>query len=112
MPETSFASSATAAISASSISTTPIRKAKAASPKALGLAEFFAAVEPICVVLGDNIIENNIVQAVENFKTQKDGAKILLKEVPDAQRFGVAEIQGQRVLASKKNPKIPNQITP
>src|SRR5881227_3895433 len=56
--------------------------------EALGLAEHFAEGEPICVVLGDNIIENNIRQAVENFKKQKEGAKILLKEVPDADRFG------------------------
>src|SRR5437868_14724177 len=62
--------------------------------EALGLAEYFAAGEPICVVLGDNLIENNICQAVENFKKQGEGAKILLKEVSDASRFGVAEIRG------------------
>jgi len=49
--------------------------------------------EPICVILGDNIIENNICEAVEKYKKQKQGAKILLKKVSDAQRFGVAEIQ-------------------
>ena len=65
--------------------------------EALGLAEYFAGGEPICVVLGDNIIENNICHAVENFKKQKQGAKILLKEVTDAQRFGVAEIRGKHV---------------
>jgi glucose-1-phosphate thymidylyltransferase len=75
--------------------------------EALGLAEFFAAGEPICVVLGDNIIENNICDAVENFKKQKDGAKILLKEVSDAQRFGVAEIKGDRVLGIEEKPKNP-----
>src|SRR5437660_1753392 len=46
--------------------------------EALGLAEFFAAGDPICVILGDNIIENNICDAVSNFKKQKDGAKILV----------------------------------
>src|SRR6202142_2768035 len=56
--------------------------------EALGLAEFFAAGEPIYVILGDNIIENNIRQAVENFRQENSGAKILLKEVTDAQRFG------------------------
>src|SRR5271168_705316 len=55
--------------------------------EALSLAEYFAAGKQICVILGDNIIENNISYAVESFKKQKDGAKILLKEVPDAQRF-------------------------
>src|SRR5229473_680632 len=53
--------------------------------EALGLAEHFADGDKICVILGDNIIEGNIGQAVENFKKQKQGAKILLKEVPDAE---------------------------
>src|SRR6202451_3771142 len=66
--------------------------------EALGLAEFFAEGDPICVILGDNIIENNICQAVQNFKSQNGGAKILLKQVPDAQRFGVAEIRGNHVV--------------
>lgn len=75
--------------------------------EALGLAEFFAGDGPICVVLGDNIIENDICQAVENFKKQKDGAKILLKEVEDADRFGVAEIRGDRVVGIEEKPKKP-----
>jgi glucose-1-phosphate thymidylyltransferase len=75
--------------------------------EALGLAEYFAAGEPICVVLGDNIIENNICHAVEAFKKQKKGAKILLKEVGDAQRFGVAEIQGSRVVGIEEKPVTP-----
>jgi glucose-1-phosphate thymidylyltransferase len=75
--------------------------------EALGLAEFFAAGDKICVILGDNIIENNIRQAVENFKKQKDGAKILLKEVSDAERFGVAEIRGERVIGIEEKPKAP-----
>lgn len=75
--------------------------------EALGLAEFFAAGEPICVVLGDNIIENNICDAVESFKKQKEGAKILLKEVSDAHRFGVAEIRGDRVLGIEEKPRNP-----
>ena len=75
--------------------------------EALGLAEFFAGDGPICVVLGDNIIENDICQAVENFMKQKDGAKILLKEVEDADRFGVAEIRGDRVVGIEEKPKKP-----
>jgi len=75
--------------------------------EALGLAEYFAANEPICVVLGDNIIENNICRAVENFRRQKEGAKILLKEVTDAQRFGVAEVRGDRVLGIEEKPGNP-----
>src|SRR3984885_1650906 len=75
--------------------------------EALGLAEFFAGNESICVILGDNIIENNICEAIENFKKQKDGAKILLKEVEDAQRFGVAEVQGARIVGIEEKPKAP-----
>jgi glucose-1-phosphate thymidylyltransferase len=75
--------------------------------EALGLAEYFAAGEPICVILGDNIIENNICHAVESFKKQKKGAKILLKEVEDALRFGVAEIQGSRVVGIEEKPVTP-----
>ena len=75
--------------------------------EALGLAEYFADGEPVCVMLGDNIIENNICLAVENFKKQREGAKILLKEVVDAQRFGVAEIEGNHVARIEEKPKTP-----
>jgi len=75
--------------------------------QALGLAEYFAGNDPICVILGDNIIEGNICQAVENFKKQDGGAKILLKEVTDAQRFGVAELRGNHVVGIEEKPKNP-----
>jgi glucose-1-phosphate thymidylyltransferase len=75
--------------------------------EALGLAEFFASGEKICVVLGDNLIEKNIRKAVEKFRRQKDGAKILLKEVPDPQRFGVAELQGDRIVRIEEKPEKP-----
>lgn len=75
--------------------------------EALRLAEFFASGEKICVVLGDNIIEKNIRRAVENFRRQKEGAKILLKEVPDPQRFGVAELKGDRIVRIEEKPKKP-----
>jgi glucose-1-phosphate thymidylyltransferase len=75
--------------------------------EALGLAEHFADGEPICVILGDNIIENDICNAVANFRTQKTGAKILLKEVDDAQRFGVAEIHGNHVISIEEKPQAP-----
>jgi glucose-1-phosphate thymidylyltransferase len=75
--------------------------------EALGLAEHFADGEAVCVVLGDNIIENNVRHAVENFKKQGHGAKILLKEVPDAERFGVAEIRGNRVVGIEEKPRHP-----
>ena len=75
--------------------------------EALALAEHFADGGPICVVLGDNLIEYNICQAAENFERQAKGAKVILKNVPDAQRFGVAEIQGNRVINIKEKPKVP-----
>jgi glucose-1-phosphate thymidylyltransferase len=75
--------------------------------EALGLAEHFADGEPICVILGDNIVENNIRDAVQKFRNQKQGAKILLKEVPDAERFGVAEIHGDHVIGIEEKPKAP-----
>ena len=75
--------------------------------EALGLAEYFAAGDSICVILGDNIIEGNVLDAVGNFGRQSGGAKILLKEVTDAQRFGVAEIKGDHVVGIEEKPKAP-----
>jgi glucose-1-phosphate thymidylyltransferase len=75
--------------------------------EALQLAEFFASGEKICVVLGDNIIEKNIRKAVENFRNQKEGAKILLKEVPDPQRFGVPKLRGDRIVRIEEKPQKP-----
>ena len=74
---------------------------------ALSLAERFADNEPICVILGDNIIEKNITSAVNDFKQQKEGAKILLKEVHDAERFGVAELDGDKVVGIEEKPSEP-----
>jgi len=75
--------------------------------EALRLAEHFAGGEPICVILGDNIIEKSIRMAVDTFKMQKHGAKILLKKVPDAGRFGVAEIRDGRVVSIIEKPAVP-----
>lgn len=74
---------------------------------ALALVEDFADDEPICVVLGDNIIENNIRQAAEDFRKQGKGAKILLKKVHDPQRFGVPELDGDKVLQIEEKPANP-----
>lgn len=57
---------------------------------ALRLAEHFAAGDRVCVVLGDNLIQGNVRAAAEAFRQQKSGARILLKDVDDPQRFGVA----------------------
>src|SRR5512136_337242 len=78
--------------------------------EALRLAEFFASGDRICVVLGDNVIEKNIRKAVENFRKQKAGAKILLKEVADPQRFGVAELRGDRIAGIEEKPREPKSI--
>lgn len=74
---------------------------------ALRLAEYFADGEPVCVVLGDNIIEGNIVRATQAFREQKVGAKILLKEVKDPQRFGVPVLNGDRVVKIEEKPEQP-----
>jgi len=75
--------------------------------QALALVEHFAAGQPICVVLGDNIIENNISKAVRAYRHQGGGAKILLKQVADPQRFGVPELDGRRVLRIEEKPATP-----
>ena len=75
--------------------------------EALRLAEFFASGEKICVVLGDNIIEKNIRRAVKNFQKQERGAKILLKEVPDPERFGVPELREDRIIRIEEKPTEP-----
>jgi len=74
---------------------------------ALRLAEYFADGEPICVVLGDNIIEGNIAKAAKVFRDQKVGAKILLKQVDDPQRFGVPVLDGKQVVRIEEKPKRP-----
>lgn len=74
---------------------------------ALRLAEHFADRQPICVVLGDNIIETNIIAAGEKFKQQERGAHIILKEVPDPQRFGVPVFEGDRIVRIEEKPKEP-----
>ena len=73
---------------------------------ALSLAEHFADRDKIAVVLGDNIIEGNIKAAAEKFRKQKEGARILLKEVSDPQRFGVPVFEGKKLFAWKKNRQI------
>jgi len=74
---------------------------------ALSLVRHFADDQPICVVLGDNIIEGNIRSACESYREQGKGAKILLKKVHDPERFGVPELDGDRVLRIEEKPKEP-----
>jgi len=74
---------------------------------ALALAEHFADGHKICVVLGDNIIEGSIRGAAERFRKQASGAHILLKEVYDAERFGVAEVTDGKITGIEEKPKHP-----
>ena len=75
--------------------------------QALSLAEEFADNGKICIILGDNIIEKNIYGAVENFKKQENGAKIIVKQVPDPERFGVPILEGDTVIAIEEKPDVP-----
>lgn len=74
---------------------------------ALSLVEHFASSEPVCVVLGDNIIEGNIASAVSAYRQQGRGAKIILKRVADPQRFGVPVLDGQKVVRIEEKPSAP-----
>lgn len=75
--------------------------------QALSLAENFAGGSPICVLLGDNIFEDSIAEDVARFKKQGKGARILLKEVPDPQRYGVARVDGKQVVEILEKPDDP-----
>ena len=73
--------------------------------QALGLAENFAGDDPIVVILGDNIFEDNLQSAADNYSGE--GAMILLKEVPDPQRYGVAILNGGQVTHIEEKPEQP-----
>ncbi len=73
--------------------------------EALSLVEHFAGGDSVCVVLGDNIVEGNIRAAVRAY--QGSGAKIILKKVPDPQRFGVPELSGRKVVRIEEKPDTP-----
>lgn len=75
--------------------------------QALGLAENFAAGDGVCVILGDNIFQDDLIADAEAFCQQGQGARILLKPVQDPQRFGVAELQGDKVIGIEEKPKEP-----
>lgn len=74
---------------------------------AVRLCEHFAEGSKLVIILGDNILEASIRPHVEEFAHQEKGAKILLKEVPDAYRFGVVEIEDGKVLKIEEKPAIP-----
>jgi len=75
--------------------------------QALSLAENFCHGDPMAVILGDNIFEDSLKPYAQAFRTQQAGARILGKEVDDPERFGVAEVAGDRVLSIEEKPRKP-----
>lgn len=75
--------------------------------QALALAEQFAAGQSVCVLLGDNVFEDGLRQQVSTFQDQGTGARVMLKEVPDPQRYGVARLDGERVVEVIEKPADP-----
>lgn len=75
--------------------------------EALGLCEHFADKDKIVVILGDNVIEKSIKKYVDKFREQESGARILLKKVPDPQRFGVACFKDGKIISIEEKPKHP-----
>ena len=74
---------------------------------ALALAEGFATGGKIVVLLGDNIFEAPIYQAVSDFRTQQTGARVMLKQVDDPERYGVATLDGNHIVAIEEKPTYP-----
>ncbi len=75
--------------------------------QALGLAEHFVGDDSMVVILGDNVFEDSIAPYVENFRKQEKGAKILIQQVPDPNRYGVPELQGDRIVSIEEKPANP-----
>jgi len=75
--------------------------------QALGLAENFAQRQPVVVILGDNVFEDNLKDYADRFISQKTGARVLLKQVPTPQRFGVALLSGDKIIAIEEKPEKP-----
>lgn len=75
--------------------------------QALALAEDFADGQRIAVILGDNLFQDTFADEVISFHKSDYGSMIFLKDVPDAQRFGVAEVKGNKVLSIEEKPKAP-----
>lgn len=73
--------------------------------QALGLAENFAGDDSVLVILGDNIFESSLKDAVENYKGS--GSQILIQRVHDPHRYGVAELEGDKVISIEEKPKSP-----
>jgi len=75
--------------------------------QALGLARHFAEGHRLVVVLGDNVFENSIAKSIQHFSRQRGGARVLLKKVPDPERFGVASVRNGKIFSIREKPKKP-----
>ena len=73
--------------------------------QALGLAENFVGDDAMTVILADNIFETSLQKAVDQYPGE--GAQILLKEVGDPERFGVAEVDGEHIVGIEEKPSRP-----
>lgn len=75
--------------------------------QALGLAQHFVGNDQMVVILGDNVFADDISPYTHNFRLQQRGAKILIQEVQDPQRYGVPELQGEKIISIEEKPKQP-----
>lgn len=75
--------------------------------QALGLAEHFVGDDSMVVILGDNVFEDSIAPSVAKFRDQRCGAKILIQEVPDPNRYGVPELAGDKIVSIEEKPREP-----
>lgn len=83
------------------------QKSEGGIADALALTRHFVGDDKVVVVLGDNFIQGSIKSAVDDFRNQPEGAKIFLKEVPDPHEFGVAELDGGKVVRIIEKPSEP-----
>ena len=83
------------------------QKGEGGIAEALNLARDFVDKEKVCVVLGDNILERSIGRAVKAFEKQPRGAKVFLKEVANPEAYGIAEVEGKRIVRIVEKPKKP-----
>ncbi|MHC4642362.1 MAG: sugar phosphate nucleotidyltransferase [Planctomycetota bacterium] len=75
--------------------------------QALGLAENFAQGKPVVIILGDNLFEANLKEYADRFVSQKTGARVLLKQVSNPQRFGVGQVSDGKIISIEEKPKKP-----
>ena len=75
--------------------------------EALGLARGFCYGDRVCVILGDNIFEDGLQYYLYQYMRQDKGAMVLLKDVPDPKRYGVAEVKEEKIISIEEKPEEP-----